>query len=113
MQDGFTPDLSKTYIHEGEEYILTGRTAEKTMDPIVEKPRRSTRRQSNHTPQDNDVMVEIKPVQGKSGIRTPITPAPIEKKWVMFSSLYTVSNILEDDKESFMEENNESTNSSY
>lgn len=96
MEDELILDLSKTYIHEGEEYILTGRVAEKSSDAPPARPRRSKRQRVVNITPEKDMMVEIRP--SPKGSR-PIMGVSSENKWVRMGELYAVVNIFEDDEE--------------
>lgn len=98
MEAELTLDLSKTYIYEGNEFILTGRIAERSIDAPPPRLRRSKRRVVADITPEQDMMVEIKPSpKGRS-----IVGLPTESKWVKMSDLYAVIDVLEED-----EDNNE------
>lgn len=86
-------DMSKTYIYDGEEYLLTGRIAQRTEQHISSRPRRSTRNVSN---QEADVVVEITPAPTKVKVRGP-TLITQDSKWVKYSDLYEVSDKMYED----------------
>ena len=115
MKDEFILDLSKTYIYHGEEYILTGRSAEKEPDvqPEPRRERKSSRRTRRQS--EPDVMVEIKP-SPRSSLRGASVPAPSmakELQWVKVSDLYVVVDKIADDYFNEDEgEDNESDDSS-
>lgn len=95
MQAELTLDLSKTYIYEGNEFILTGRIAERSVNPPPPRSRRSKRRAVVDITPEQDMMVEIKPSpKGRS-----IVGLPTESKWVRMSDLYAVVDVLEDDED--------------
>lgn len=97
MQSDLTLDLSKTYIYEGGEYILTGRVAERSPDAPPPRPRRSKRRAIVDITPEQDMMVEIKP--SPRGGRSIIGAGGGEGKWVKFSELYAVVNVLDEDED--------------
>jgi hypothetical protein len=95
MEDELNLDMSKTYIYEGLEYILTGRTAQrKLVDSAPNRPRRSRRKA---------VIVQEEP---ETVTMVEIQPAPIsgsvnmggEKVWVNFNELFIVNDMIEDDE---------------
>lgn len=94
MEDELNLDLSKTYIYEGEEYIMTGRVAERPADiPAASTTRRSRRRRPvDITPSEPEVdyMVEIKPAPKNRSIIVDAS----EVKWVRKRELYTVVSLL-------------------
>ena len=111
MEGEFILDLSKTYIYQGEEYILTGRSAEK--EDLPTEPRRE-RKSSRRARKSNepDVMVEIKPATRTSVRGAVVAPSMTkELQWVKASDLYVVKDRIADDYWE-PEENNESTDSS-
>ena len=94
MQPDLDLDMSKTYIYDGEEFILTGRVAEREQE-LVPKRRSRRRRQIEEQSPEQDLMVEIAPVpRGR-----PIGSLNDEKKWVKYSDLYAVMNMLHEDEE--------------
>lgn len=93
MQPDLDLDLSKTYIYDGAEYILTGRVAEREQDLIPKRRRRTRRQQPENESPEHDLMVEIKPAP--TGGRSAFVEH--ENKWVKYSDLYAVMNILEDE----------------
>ena len=106
MEDDLNLDMSKTYIYEGNEYILTGRVANKPVEEEVEpRTRRSNRRPSTpRKPSKNDVVVEIKPAPKKqSGM--PNMGAAFGSKWVNYGELYMVTDILNDEDQDEDESN--------
>ena len=108
MEDEFALDLSKTYIYEGNEYILTGRSAKK--DPDISPPRRRRRRSRVESSDEIDMMVEIKPAPRKAVRGAMVSPTMTkELQWVKRSELYTVDDALEGDS---LEDEDESTDSS-
>lgn len=86
----FNFDFSRTYIYEGEEYILTGRSAKK--ENSVRPSRRSTRRKKP----SQEIMVEIKPTPKKSR-KNPLSGKNSETKWVKYNDLFMVKDELEED----------------
>lgn len=99
MTDELTLDMSRTYIYEGEEYILTGRTAQKDLNSSGRTSRRNRRKQQVETPQI-DIVVEIKTAP-KIKIHAPSVSSD-ETKWVNIRDLFMVENMLEEDE---MEDN--------
>ena len=58
MEEELTLDLSKTYIYEGLEYVLTGRVAEKELNtPPPTTRRRRSRRQEPQQPETKTMVV--------------------------------------------------------
>lgn len=113
MEDEISLDLSKTYIYQGEEYILTGRSARKESEVAVSprRERKSSRRTRRSS--DPDIMVEIKPAPRKS-LRGSLMPPPTMQKelqWVKSSDLYVVEDKIADDYWS-EDDDDESTDSS-
>jgi hypothetical protein len=100
MNPDLTLDLSKTYIYEGGEYILTGRVAKRETDAPLPRTRRSKRVQRISLDYDADLMVEITPRPKNRSILN----IPQESKWVKFRDLYAVVQVLDGDEE---EENND------
>jgi len=92
MQPDLNLDLSKTYIFEGNEYILTGRVAERSKDLPAPRQRRSRRSVIDLTP-EQDLMVEIQPRPKNRSI----VSLPDENRWVKLNELYAVMNVLEDE----------------
>lgn len=82
-------DLTRTYIYDGIEYILTGRTAVKEKTSTRRPSRRRTTTTS-HEPPISDIMVEITPLNKKIGIAS-------DKKWVKPSDLFVINNELEEE----------------
>ena len=109
MEDEIDLDLSKTYIFDGTEYNLTGRTAKK--DSELGEPRRR-RRSRLKGPSKPDIMVEITPAPRKSvrGVSVPNTLTK-ELQWVKYSELYVVEDPIADDYWE-PEQDDESTDSS-
>lgn len=93
MQDAEHLDMSKTYFYDGNECVLTGRTATRT---IKHENRRTRRRQNQpETPEETiEVMVEISPV---SELRAP--GGFTECQWVKANELFLIRNRLYDDYE--------------
>ncbi len=87
-------DLSKTYIYDGGEYILTGRVARRDIDAPLPRQRRSRRATIQVSP-DQDLMVEITP----SPKNRSIVNLPQEGKWVKYRELYAVVQVLDEDDE--------------
>ena len=96
MKDELILDMSKTYIYEGLEYILTGRTAQKREDAIAPPPRRSKRKAAN-TIKPIPIMVEIQ-LSPKRTVQHPAPPST-EKKWVELGDLYMIDDMLDDPDE--------------
>jgi len=96
MEDEVILDMSKTYIYEGLEYILTGRTAKKKEDP-ANAPRRRSKRKSARGPVPIPTMVEIQ-LSPKRTVQHP-SPPSTEKKWVELGDLYMVVDMLDDPDE--------------
>lgn len=97
MLDELNLDMSKTYIYDGLEYILTGRKAVKTPpDPpaVPLKPRRSKRPIPVHAEPEPQIMVEIKPAPSDKNNSIPTLSG--EKKWVRYSELFVITDMLED-----------------
>jgi len=111
MKDEFSPDMSKTYIYQGEEYILTGRRAEKEID--VEVAPRRIRKSSRRARKENvpDIMVEIRPAT-RTSVRGAVVSPSITKElqWVKMSELYAITDKIADDY--WEAEDDESTDSS-
>lgn len=101
MQDEQTLDMSKAYIYEGLEYILTGRTAEKTIETPSRPTRRSRRKNVVDIYEADDetvIMVEIKPSPKKDPNRSGPIPTG-DTKWVMYSELFMIVDMLDEDEE--------------
>lgn len=84
-------DLTKTYVYEETEYILTGRTAVKEKS----SPRRASRRRTRSVATEEsstEVMVEITPLKKQIG-------NPTDKKWVKPTDLFEISDELHEDDE--------------
>ena len=94
MIDELNLDMSKTYIYEDSEYILTGRTAVKKPEETRTRVRRSKRKLLSEEAEPN-VMVEIQPAP-KSTVSSPRPVTNGEKKWVNFNDLFMVNDMLED-----------------
>jgi hypothetical protein len=89
-----TLDMSKTYIHDGLEYILTGRTATKHVDGI--SPKKRSARAATFAALSK-MMVEIKPHPKVNHF--PSLPNPTvgtETKWVDINELFIVDDVLGD-----------------
>ena len=109
MEEDFILDLSKTYIYEGEEYILTGRTGEK--HKVGTAPPRRRRRRGNSAP-ELDMVVEITPAPRKAVRGAAVSPTmQKELQWVKVSELYVVTDRIEDEYWNETQED-ESTDSS-
>ena len=94
MQPELNLDLSKTYIFEGREYMLTGRIAERSPDYIPRPTRRSKRRATEtEETTEQDLMVEIRPMTGGSSV----IGSSSEKMWVKYNDLYAVVDVLSED----------------
>lgn len=99
MEDDVTLDMSKTYIYDGQEYILTGRIAKKTTEPAPPPSRRVSGRVVKDPPKHRkppDLVVEIKPAPRNS--KTPnfggsFTGAQCQ--WVKYKDLHMVEDILQ------------------
>lgn len=115
MEDELTRDLSKTYIYQGEEYILTGRSATKEADaaPVAQRPARKSSRRSRKPSTGPDVMVEIKPAP-RTALRGVVVAPSMTKElqWVKQTDLYVVEDVIADDYWDESEETNESIDSS-
>lgn len=104
MPDQVILDMTKTYMYEDQEYILTGRTAVKTDDPRDEdsRPQRRSRRGKPSPPRYKkppDLMVEIQMnPKNKYSDERPIGIDQDERKWVKYSDLYMVFDQLEDNE---------------
>lgn len=92
MPDELNLDMSKTYIYEGLEYILTGRTAVKEVEPPQRTSRRSRRKEQQVTDEPTSViMVEIKPVPKHN----PMVPnMGSGGQWVSLTDLFVVTDML-------------------
>jgi len=93
--------MSKTYIYDGNEYILTGRVAEKpNEEPIPPSSRRAGRRATRTTrpAPKPDVVVEIKPAP-RSNSAMPNVGVAFGVKWVNLKELHMVRDILIDDED--------------
>jgi len=97
MEDDFILDMSKTYIYQGDEYNLTGRSAEKGPEPASPiqptRVQRSTRRKRRLRPTNEssgpDIKVEITPTTRKPSIGSVVTTNLLkELQWVRISDLY-------------------------
>ena len=99
MLDDLNLDMSKTYIYDGLEYILTGRKAIKhpEQEPQAAIPRRSKRPILVQPEQEPHIMVEIKPAPGDKTMNN-IPTLGGEKKWVRYSELFMITDMLEDDE---------------
>lgn len=96
MTDELTLDMSKTYIYDGLEYILTGRTAKKHKGSSDYTQRRS-KRKAALTANSNPIMVEIQ-LSPKITVQHP-SPPSTEKKWVELNDLYMVDDMLDEPDE--------------
>ena len=100
-------DMTRTYMYEGEEYILTGRTAVRTDDPRSnndDEPRRQTRRTPRRVGRPRvekkpDFMVEIQPAPRRMYGEDRPVGIEAEPKWVKYSELYVVFNQLDEDED--------------
>lgn len=98
MQDELNLDMTKTYIHDGNEYILTGRIAEKTSEEPAPPTRSRSGRRASVSPRPApkpDPVVEIKPAP-RSSSSMPNVGAAFGTKWVKYSELHMVRDILSD-----------------
>ena len=93
MEDEVILDMSKTYIYEGLEYILTGRTAKKKEDPANAPRRRSRRKKAmGSTPIPTMVEIQLSP---RRTVHHP-SPPSTEKKWVELGDLFMVVDMLDE-----------------
>lgn len=95
-------DMTKTYMYQDEEYILSGRTAVKTHDPrsdLYRKPRPMSR-SGKSKPPPKDLMVEITPAPRRLYSDEPPLGMDAETtKWVKYSDLYMVYDQLHENEE--------------
>jgi len=89
-------DMSKTYIYEGLEYILTGRTAKKREDASA-LPQRRSKRTAARAPKIVPMMVEIQ-LSPKRTAQHPEPPST-ERKWVELNDLYMIDDMLDEPDE--------------
>lgn len=97
MEDELILDMTKTYIYEGEEYILTGRTAEKSPDAVSPPIRRRSKRPILVSGPEKEIMVEITPAPKNSGSRA--VGVTIDSRWVKFADLFIIRDQLDENYE--------------
>tara|TARA_S200002703_G_scaffold116050_1_gene101593 strand:- start:611 stop:910 length:300 start_codon:yes stop_codon:yes gene_type:complete len=98
MEDDIKLDMTKCYIYEGDEYMLTGRSAQKQKTDVSNTSRRRNR-SNRPTSSYEELMVEIKRApsyKAGSNLFSPSTPGSSSTKWVKYSELYIVSSILDE-----------------
>jgi hypothetical protein len=100
MEEEFILDMSRTYIYEGDEYIATGKYAEKVNLEEDEEPRR---RRSNRHPVKkstaHNVQIQITPAPQRGKSQASMVGVSKVEKWVYANELYMVHDMLgeEDD----------------
>ena len=94
-------DMTKTYMFEDEEYILTGRTAVRTQSKteLNIRPRRRRSRRNPPNAKPVDLMVEIEPAPRRMFSDERPVGVHAESKWVKYADLYIVYDQLEDNEE--------------
>jgi hypothetical protein len=95
MAEQIILDMSKTYIYEGLEYILTGRTAQKGKPSNVSGRTHSRIGSLKNT--QAPIMVEIKP-SPKINLNNPL-PTSTETLWVKLTDLFMVEDMLNEPEE--------------
>lgn len=97
MEDELILDMTKTYIYEGEEYILTGRTADAIHDVPPPIKRRSKRPILVSGP-EKEIMVEITPAPKNTG-STRAVGVTIDNRWVNLNDLFIIRDQLDENYE--------------
>jgi hypothetical protein len=90
MEDRINLDMTKTYIYEGDEYLLT---AERAYPASSGKTRRRRRKTSDDEMNENDLMVKIKPKGSVQGASRRLTATNSDEKWVKYRDLFIVDDL--------------------
>jgi hypothetical protein len=98
MEDEFILDMSKTYIYEGNEYIATGRYAEK-VELDDEEPVRRRRSKRHSVKKDNlrNMQIQITPAPKRGKSPSSNVGVTREEKWVYANELFMVHDMLDDE----------------